>query len=165
MIYFITVNYYSTELIKELIQSIKLNIKSNYKIIIVNNSYRDLSINQLKDYSNVTTLNAKENLGFGKGCNLGINYIYDIDPNALIWLINPDTTIHKNAKEYIFECFEQDPSIAILGTKIQDANERIWFSSGDFNQWTGNLKHKSYYLVNEKTRVGTTKVVGYVAVA
>ena len=157
MVYFITVNYYSTELIRELIQSIELNIQSNYKIIIVNNSYLDLSINQLKDYSNVTILNSEENLGFGKGCNLGINYIYDINSNALIWLINPDTTIHKNAKEYIFECFEQDAPIAILGTKIQDTNERIWFSSGDFNQWTGNIKHNSYYLANEKTKVGTTK--------
>ena len=157
MIYFITVNYYSTELIRELIQSIELNIQSNYKIIIVNNSCLDLSISQLKDYSNVTILNAGENLGFGKGCNLGINHIYDINSNALIWLINPDTTIHKNAKEYIFKCFEQDSSIAILGTNIQDANERIWFSSGDFNKWTGNIKHNSYYLSDEKIIVSTTR--------
>lgn len=157
MIYFITVNYYSTELIRQVIQSIKLNIKSNYKIIIVNNSYLDISINQFKDYSNVVIFNSEENLGFGKGCNLGINYVYDIDSKALVWLINPDATIHKNAREYIFECLEQDSSIAILGTKIQDANERIWFSSGDFNHWTGNIKHKSDYSENKKIRIGATK--------
>lgn len=157
MIYFITVNYYSTELIKKLIQSIELNIKSNYKVIIVNNSCLDISINQFKDYSNVIIFNSEENLGFGRGCNLGINYVYDIDSKALVWLINPDATIHKNAKEYIFECLEQDPSIAILGTKIQDANERIWFSSGDFNDWTGKIKHKADYTENKKTRIGTVK--------
>jgi N-acetylglucosaminyl-diphospho-decaprenol L-rhamnosyltransferase len=157
MMYFVTVNYYSTALIGKLIQSIELNIRLNYKIIIVNNSCLDVSVNQLRDLSNVVILNPQENLGFGKGCNIGINHIYSIDPNALIWLINPDAIIHKDAKDYIFECLEQDSSIAILGTKIQDAKGGMWFSSGDFNQWTGDIKHRADCLTKGETGVGTIK--------
>lgn len=157
MIYFITVNYYSTELIKKLVQSIQFNIQVNYQIIIVNNSYLDFSINQFVDYPNLTVLHPKANLGFGKGCNLGINYVYAVNSNALIWLINPDAIIYKNAEKYVLECFKKDSSIAILGTQIQDLNDQIWFSSGDFNRCIGVLKHKSHYSSNEKTKVGTIK--------
>ena len=152
-----TVNYYSTDLIKQLIQSIELNVKSNYQIIIVNNSPLDVSIKQFEHCSNIETLNSGDNLGFGKGCNIGINYIYALDSKALIWLINPDATIHKNADEYVLECLKKDSSIAIIGTKIQDANKNLWFSSGNFNQWTGNIKHNSFNSTNQKTSVGTTK--------
>lgn len=157
MIYFITVNYYSTELIKKLVQSIQSNISSDYKIIIVNNSCLDSSINELEECSSVTLLTSKENMGFGRGCNLGIDYVYTIDSKALIWLINPDATIHRNAEEYIVKCIEQDPSIAILGTKIQDSNGRIWFSSGDFNKLIGTINHMSHYASKTKVRIGTSK--------
>jgi GT2 family glycosyltransferase len=140
MIYFVVVNYYSTELIKKLIKSIQSNIQEHYQLIIVNNSSLDTSINQLIDHS-ILILNSKDNLGFGAGCNLAIEYIYNIDSQALIWLINPDTTIHQNADKYILECLKKNSSIAILGTQIQDSNGKLWFGSGEFNKWTGNLKH------------------------
>jgi GT2 family glycosyltransferase len=141
MIYFLTVNYYSSEFIKKLIQSINCNIQQQ-KIIILNNSILDTDINQFASAS-THIINSKDNLGFGAGCNIGIKYIFNINPKAIIWLINPDATIHKNAVQYVFRCFENDSSIAILGTKIQNSNGKIWFSSGSFNKWTGNLKHIS----------------------
>ena len=153
MIYFVVVNYYSTELIKNLIKSIQSNIQEPYQLIIVNNSSLDTSINQLINHS-ILILNSKENLGFGVGCNTAIEYIYNIDPQALIWLINPDTTLHKNADRYILECLRKYPSVAILGTQIQDSNSKLWFSSGEFNKWTGNLKHKYQNLVTSQRTIG-----------
>lgn len=156
MIYFLTVSYYSTELIKQLINSIELNIASAYQIIIVNNSPLDTSIKQLEQHSNVIILDSGSNLGFGSGCNIGINYIYALDSKAIIWLINPDATIHKNADKYILECLKKDSSIAILGTKIEDANRNLWFSSGEFNPLIGKIKHNSSSSTNQKTSIGTT---------
>ncbi len=142
MIYFITVNYYSTELVKQLLTSIAA-VGGDYRVLIVNNSPEDTSINQLaQTYPSVTVITAKENLGFGAGCNIGIQYVYNLNSHAIIWLINPDTTLEKNAFLYIKQCLNKEPLIAILGTRVRDLQGNIWFGLGTFNPWTGSLKHQ-----------------------
>jgi N-acetylglucosaminyl-diphospho-decaprenol L-rhamnosyltransferase len=142
MLYFLTVNYYSGELIKKLISSIRSASDSDYKIIIVNNSKDDLSL-RAGDDNSVTVIESPDNLGFGGGCNLGIEYVYRIDRSALIWLINPDATLDKGAPRYIDRCFQENPNLAILGTKIRDSTEKIWFSGGSFQPFLGTLKHEA----------------------
>ncbi len=143
MIYLLTVNYYSTELINQLLSSIVI-AEQDYQLIVVNNSPEDTSVNQLSQtYFTVTVITAKTNLGFGAGCNLGIQHIYNLNSQALIWLINPDTQIEKTAIQYIKQCFIENPNVAILGTKIKDLEGTIWFSRGRFNPWTGSIKDKA----------------------
>jgi GT2 family glycosyltransferase len=69
MIYFLTVNYYSTNLITKLLDSLPSCCNDSYKIIIINNSPDDNSIYQLKNQSTII-IEAENNLGFGGGCNL-----------------------------------------------------------------------------------------------
>ena len=143
MIYFITVNYHSSELIKQLLSSILVAVKEEYKILIVNNSPEDNLINKLASkYSNINIINSKKNLGFGAGCNLGIDYVYKRNSQGMIWLINPDVILEKEAVTYINDCLNQEPSIAILGTRVRDLEGNIWFGLGTFNPWTGSLKHE-----------------------
>ena len=87
-LYFLTVNYYSSELISRLIKSIESNDTGEYTIVIVNNSPKDTGLDKLSN--NLKIIEAKQNLGFGNACNLGLNWIYDRDPSAVVWLINPD---------------------------------------------------------------------------
>jgi GT2 family glycosyltransferase len=157
MIYFLTVNYYSTNLVRELIDSIKINIQTSYQFFVVNNSPGDQSIYNCNcQSSNVIIINSPENIGFGSGCNLGIQYIYNLDKKALIWIINPDTTLDREADNYILGCFEQNPSIAILGTKIRDDTGKIWFSRGIFNPWLGYLKHEQKQSNSNSSDIGVT---------
>lgn len=142
MIYFITVNYYSTELIKGLIASIQAGISSPYEFLIVNNSPEETAIHQL-DGGQVRVIEAGGNLGFGQGCNLGIRDVWERDRQGLVWLINPDATLDPDADLHIQECLSENPSIAILGTQIRTENGSIWFTEGTFNPWTGSLKHQS----------------------
>jgi N-acetylglucosaminyl-diphospho-decaprenol L-rhamnosyltransferase len=142
MLFFITVNYHSTNLVVDLIDSLFKYVNIEYKLIIVNNSPEDNSIHRLEDNRTII-LDAKQNEGFGAGCNIGIQYIYALDKNAKIWLINPDAKIESNAVEYILQCFDRHPNLAILGTKISDDRGNIWFDCGKFNSWTGYLKHET----------------------
>lgn len=143
MIYLLTVNYYSTELIRQLLSSIRVT-EQDYQLIIVNNSPEDTSVHQLPQiYSSVTVITARTNIGFGSGCNLGIQHIYNLNPQSIIWLINPDTQIEKRAIQYIKQCLIQNPNVAILGTKIKDLEGTIWFSAGRFNPWTGSVQDKA----------------------
>lgn len=154
MIYLLIVNYYSTNLIAGLLTSIPPGIDSQLRVIIVNNSPEDRAIGPLvAARKDLTLIAAETNLGFGAGCNLGIKYVYQANPQALIWLLNPDTTIEPDAVAYIMECFQQNLDLAILGTKIRDAQGNIWFSKGKFNPWIGSLPHQSQNMDNGGGRV------------
>lgn len=136
MIYFLTINYYSTNLVTQLIKSIQFS-KIPGKIVIVNNSPDDDSINLLKNESTIT-LESGVNLGFGKGCNLGLSWIYQHDPQALVWIINPDAYLLPTDWEKISLFFDSYPG-SILGTIIYTPSKKVWFAGGYFEQATGSI--------------------------
>ncbi len=144
MLYLLIVNYYSTALIQTLLESIPPSDLAKLNLIIVNNSPGDRTVASLgAGYSQLTLLSPEENLGFGRGCNLGLNWIYQRNPQSLVWLINPDTTLKEGAIATIKTCFQAYPHLAILGTGIEDTHGNLWFSRGHFNPWLGSLPHQN----------------------
>lgn len=141
-IYFITINYHCTDLIRELITATAGLGATDYRFILVNNSPTDESLASLAELKGVTVIEAEHNLGFGGGCNLGLDHVYEQDPGAIAWLLNPDARLTHNAIDYVRECLRQDSAIAILGTRIRDLEGQLWFSQGTFNPWLGTLKHR-----------------------
>ncbi|MGF1488312.1 MAG: glycosyltransferase [Prochloraceae cyanobacterium] len=138
MIYLLTVNYNSTALIAKLIDSLPESNQKLYRLVIVNNSPKDLALKQL-DRSNLEIIEANTNLGFGKACNLGLNWIYDRDPQSLVWIINPDTYLVENTLEQIIFFFQTYPEISILGTLIYTPNNDLWFGGGRFIPYLGAI--------------------------
>ncbi|MDJ1184766.1 glycosyltransferase family 2 protein [Roseofilum casamattae] len=140
MLYLLIVNYYSAELIKSLLASVPM---AEVHIIIVDNSPGDRALSSFTEqYPNLTLLSPGENLGFGGGCNLGLNWVWERDRQAIVWLINPDTTLHDGAIAYIRQCLHVRPDIAILGTQIVDSQGELWFTQGQFNPWLGSLSDR-----------------------
>ncbi len=142
MIYFLTVNYYSTYLVNKLINSIQANNNTSYKIVIINNSLEDDSIYLLKSKS-VLILEAGSNIGFGRACNLGLDWIYAQDAQAIVWLINPDTFIVKSASDKVNSFFEAHPELSIVGTIIYTPDNQIWFAGGKFIAARGAILNKN----------------------
>lgn len=139
MIYFLTVNYYSTELIAKLIGSLPIDRSIEYKTLIVNNSPEDDSIREFKNES-VKVLDAGYNMGFGRACNYGMKWIYSQDSQAVVWIINPDAYLLDNSLEKINLFFQSHPEISILGTIIHTPKDEIWFAGGRFIAKTGKIK-------------------------
>lgn len=137
MIYFLTVNYYSTNLVAQLINSLPNDISIQYKILIINNSPEDDSIHNLQSES-VMIIDAESNIGFGNACNLGIKWIYTQDTQAIIWIINPDAYLAENTLD-INRFFKLHPEISILGTIIHTPTGEIWFAGGRFLRTTGSI--------------------------
>jgi len=131
MIYLLTVNYYSTTLIERLIGSLPPSQYFLHQVVIVNNSPEDQQLQQLGS-DTVRILEVKTNLGFSKACNLGLNWIYSQDPNAIVWVINPDAYLLENMLEKVPTFFKAHPSISILGTLIYTPDGDIWFAGGRF---------------------------------
>ena len=92
----IIVSFKSSHVIEKCIKS----INSNIKIIIVENS-EDINIkNYLENkFSNVDVIVAKENLGYGKGNNLGISKAN----TQYVFILNPDTTLEDNCLEELYK--------------------------------------------------------------
>ena len=131
MIYFLTVNYYSTNLITKLIGSLSSSPDSNYQVIIINNSLDDNSINDLQSKSTII-IDAEKNLGFGGGCNLGLQWIFNQDKQGIVWIINPDAYLPENTLEKAQLFFNSYQQLSILGTIIYTPEHKTWFAGGRF---------------------------------
>jgi N-acetylglucosaminyl-diphospho-decaprenol L-rhamnosyltransferase len=147
MIYLIIVNYHSTRLISRLILSVKEYTHIPHQIVIVNNSPDDQEIGHLN--TNAVILEAGANLGFGCGCNLGLDWVYERAPKAIAWLINPDTYLSDDALKKIELFFEEYSELSIVGTTVYTSNGEIWFSRGDFNSKTGFITSSQQPLLTE----------------
>jgi len=138
VIYFLTVNYYSTNLVTKLISSIQASKNISYKIVIINNSPDDFCIHALKSES-IVILEAGSNLGFGSACNLGLSWIYAQNTQAIVWLINPDAYIVESSLDKVNPFFEVYPELSILGTIVYTPNDKVWFAGGRFIPLTGTI--------------------------
>jgi N-acetylglucosaminyl-diphospho-decaprenol L-rhamnosyltransferase len=147
VIYLLIVNYHSTDLIRNLINSINNNFQK-YQVIVINNSAEDQTIDLLKSEL-VTVVHNQENLGFGQGCNLGLELIYQRDQNAIVWIINPDAYFQGIDFELLESFFDHYPEISILGTIIYDPDQKIWFGGGIFDDKSGKIKDINLFTKNQ----------------
>lgn len=93
---FVIVSFKSSDVIEQCIKS----INSNIKIIVVENSNNIHTKNYLESkFSNVEVFIAKENLGYGKGNNLGISKV----KTQYAFILNPDAILEENC---LFELFK-----------------------------------------------------------
>lgn len=137
MIYFLTVTYYSTDLVTQLVCSIQADNNIPHRMVVVNNSPDDDSIHALKAES-VVILEPGVNLGFGSACNLGLAWIYAADSQAIVWIINPDAYLLESLAK-VSPFFKTHPELSIVGTIIYTPNGEVWFAGGRFIPHTGTV--------------------------
>jgi GT2 family glycosyltransferase len=136
VIYFLTVNYYSSELLKTLINSLAINQDDYKQLVIVNNSPDDLAVKKLVNHQ-IILLESTQNIGFGQACNLGLNWIYQQNKQAIVWLINPDAYLLPDSYSKLIKFFTLDSSVSILGTVVNTPDQQVWFAGGIFQPNTG----------------------------
>jgi len=114
----IIVNYNSSELLANLIRSIKkyvLNI--SYEIIVVDNrsdQYNRLSLKSLEQFAEVKVFKLDNNVGFAAANNFGVKYAQ----GDYILLLNPDTIFIENSLEKIKVFREKNKNQCIIGIKL-----------------------------------------------
>ncbi|MEM6614499.1 MAG: glycosyltransferase family 2 protein, partial [Cyanobacteria bacterium P01_C01_bin.72] len=90
---------------------------------------------------------ANDNLGCGRACNLGVDWIYQQNQQAVVWLINPDAYFAPaNNNEVLspvaiaLNFFTHHPHISILGTTVYDSTGKITAAGGKFTSGTAALE-------------------------
>lgn len=97
---------------KKCIESIrKYTGKGSYEIIVVDNASTDGTISWLKEQSDIITIFNKDNLGFPKGCNQGI----EIAKGSEILLLNNDVIVTPKWLEQMLEALYSSEKVGAVG--------------------------------------------------
>ena len=85
------------------------------QIIVLDNGSNEPIIPEIKNFfPEVEWIDSKENLGFGKGCNLAEKHA----TKPYLFFINPDTIISKNAFCEMLQFMEEHPDAGTVGCRI-----------------------------------------------
>src|SRR5690606_25364916 len=109
----VTYNATRNDWIFKCLQSIEIsNLK--IEIIVVDNNSSDSTINIIKkDFPEVTLIESKENLGFGKANNLGI--IEALKRGCdFVFLLNQDAWVENDTIEKLVENAKKNPEFGII---------------------------------------------------
>ena len=100
---------------KECVESIRKHTPEPHEILFVDNGSSDGSVKWLRKLvdknSNYQLIENKENLGFSKGCNQGI----EASSGEYIVLLNNDVVVTENWLGGMLECLNHVPDIGIVG--------------------------------------------------
>lgn len=122
----IFVNYNTTKLLKECLDSVKKQtIGVNYEVIIVDNDSNTENKEGLKELDNeYKVVLSNENLGFGRANNLGATYA----TGKYLFLLNTDTVLVNNAIKILFDYIESNPECGVVGGNMFDRDYNLTYS-------------------------------------
>jgi len=96
------------------------------RVIVVDNASTDDSIAAIKAHPLESILIENQvNLGGTGGFNSGIRYALEHLDQDYIWLLDNDATVAPGALSALVETLDQNPSIAVAGSKILNAHDSV----------------------------------------
>lgn len=123
----------------ECLLSLRCMTYPNFHVIVVDNGSTDGSAQQLKtEFPECEFVANAENLGFAKGCNIGIRRALEKGADYVAILDN-DIVVESNFLDVAVEFAERDSGIGLIGGKLYDYNEpsRIWSVCGEISWLRG----------------------------
>ena len=130
MVSIIILSFNTKDLLRECLYSVYSHIKEiAFEVIVVDNASSDDSVAMIqKEYPQVKLQKSKENLGFGKGINLGVNAA----KGDFLLFLNSDTRIRDSKLKQMIELMNNDQQIGIIGGQLKNADGSMQRSYGKF---------------------------------
>lgn len=115
----IIVNYNTCKMTNEAIDSVYEHTSGiDFEIILVDNASADGSKEFFEKKNGITYIYSQENLGFGKGNNLGLKYA----TGRNILFLNSDTLLRNNAIKILSNFMDSHPEVGVCGGNLFDYN-------------------------------------------
>ncbi len=112
----VIVNYNGISLLKKNLTSVVNTQYKDFDIVVVDNASTDLSVQYLeKEFPSVKIVQSSNNLGFGRGNNLGVSKYPEYD--AYLFL-NNDVSVPSDSLKKLVDTLENDPKIGAVGPKV-----------------------------------------------
>lgn len=113
-------------------------------IQVVDNGSTDGSVARIREvFPSLDILENGANLGFGGGCNTGIQHALSHGAE-FIWLINSDATVDPGALTALVRVADGNPELGCVGSVAYEADDttRVQFwGGGRVNLWLGRSLH------------------------
>lgn len=122
------------------IESVAANTYRNYRLIVVDNGSGDGSVELLQnEFPNITFIINGANLGFSRGCNVGIRAALQDARCEYVLLMNNDATIFPDSLPAAVAFAESDSAIGIVSGKVflSGPPHTIWYAGGRIDYWRG----------------------------
>lgn len=92
------------------------------EIIVLDNGSKEPILPEIKNFfPEVSWIDSKENLGFGKGCNLAEKHA----TKPYLFFINPDTIVSRDSFTKVLEFMESHPESGTVGCRILNEDGSI----------------------------------------
>lgn len=145
----VTINYNNAQETLECIDSVHQLEYRNKMVFVVDNGSTASSVTELqtglrnRKYKEVRLLQSPVNLGFGGGCNLGIEEAMKREVEY-IWLLNNDTRVDSLALTALVRTLVGNPALGAVGSvlrSMEEPNSVICWGGGAINLITGRGRY------------------------
>lgn len=130
LLYAIVVNWNLKDDTINCVESLLVTGKTLDQIIIVDNGSTDESVSSIREHfgSLLTIIECQENLGFARGCNLGIQFALDHGATWVL-LLNNDAYVAPTFMTEMEKVVEKNPGLSIVGPVIlyHESPDQIWY--------------------------------------
>ncbi|HMD69149.1 MAG TPA: glycosyltransferase [Chitinivibrionales bacterium] len=120
LISIVIVNFKVADYLKRTLLSLReADLYNRSEVIVVDNASHDDSRSLITaEFPEVTWVGLKNNIGFGKACNVGAKS----GRGEFLLFINPDTLVSKNTLQTCVDFFASHPGAGVMGPKILNAD-------------------------------------------
>lgn len=112
--------------------------RTPFEIVVVDNASTDSSMDAARRRPSVRCVELQKNVGFSAGNNAGIR----ATAGELVLLLNNDTLVPAGAIDALVDALDADPSAAVAGPRLVDANGAAELSFGPMISPLGELRQK-----------------------
>ena len=147
LVYVVILHWKHYDYTRAAIESIRANAYTNYQLIVVDNASENGSVEALQQsFPDVRFILNRSNLGFAKGCNVGIRAALDDSQCAYVLLMNNDATILPASLSPAVAAAETDPAIGIVCGKVLSSRPpyTIWYAGGRIDFWRGQVVGRGF---------------------
>ena len=159
----IIVNYNVKTFLHFCLRSVYAATKNlNTQIIVVDNQSTDGSVNFIKEHHpSVELLPQNSNLGFAKGCNVGIDH----SSSKYILFLNPDMTISEDSISACLDLWESKEKPGAVGIKLIDGKGKYLAESKRGNPTIANtfFKQSGLYRLFPKSKYWNGYYLGHLS--
>lgn len=155
----VIVNYNGLNLLKKNLPSVVGIQYPNFDVVVVDNASIDSSVEYLgKEFPTVKVVASKENTGYGRGNNLGVNTYPNYD--AYLFL-NNDVSVPKDFLGKMVKVLESSNEIGVVGPKVlyskKSKGKYIINSAGveidshflSYDRYDGKIDSERYSVIEE----------------
>jgi O-antigen biosynthesis protein len=158
----IILTFNQLEYTKKCVKSLRRHTPEPHEIIFVDNGSTDSTVQwlktQMRENKNYKLIENKQNLGFAKGCNQGI----ELSEGEFILLLNNDVVVADGWLSGLMSCLNHAPDAGIVGpmtnsiSSPQQIHDDSYRSVGDLDKYAAKFKERFHH-----RRIPLNRIVGF----